>query len=67
MAHPDQGLLKRYVDLYIHLYSYVYYFYFINYIYIYIYILLNMKKDANEAPDSFRSFIEKIKMERIRK
>ena len=26
-----------------------------------------MKKDANGAPDSFRSFIEKIKMERIRK
>ncbi len=26
-----------------------------------------MKKDANGAPDSFRSFIEKIKMERLRK
>ena len=26
-----------------------------------------MKKDANGAPDSFRSFIEKIKMETMRK
>ena len=26
-----------------------------------------MKKDANGAPNSFRSFIEKIKMERMRK
>ena len=32
-----------------------------------MFILLNMKKDANGALDSFKSFIEKIKMERMRK
>ena len=31
------------------------------------FVLLNMKKDANRAPDRFSSIIEKIKMERIRK
>ena len=33
----------------------------------YLFISLKMKKDENGALDSFRSFIEKIKMENVRK
>ena len=54
-----------YVDLYIHFYSSIYYFYFI--IYIYIFLLLKMRKGANGTPNSFRTFIEKIRIERLNK
>ena len=57
--------LKRYVDLYIHFNSSIYYFYFITYTY--IILLLKMRKGANGAPNSFRTFIEKIKIERVNK
>ena len=74
--YPDSSSTSMLKDLYLafkKLCSFIHSFIFICILFlfynlcIYLFILLKMKKDANGAPDSFRSFIEKIKMEMMRK